>query len=198
MYKVDKVQKESRRIETIGRVISGLIYIILIPLIIFNFTLIIKSFINPKETPDFFGLKSFVIVSRSMEPTINKGDAILVKEVPESEIAVNDIVSFSQDGTNVTHRIVDVTQEDGKKQYTTKGDNNNTEDKEKITYEQIEGKYQFRIKKFGVFVSIIKSKFTLILLIVIIVVMYCHNNKRKEKSKMRKQKRENYNKDIQN
>ena len=54
MYKIDKIQKEKQRISTITRVISAIIYIILIPMIIFNFTLIIKSFINPNKTPDFF------------------------------------------------------------------------------------------------------------------------------------------------
>ena len=64
MYKIDKIQRENQRIHTIGRVISVILYIILIPIILFNFTLIIKSFINPDKTPDFFGYKSFVIVSR--------------------------------------------------------------------------------------------------------------------------------------
>ncbi len=194
MYKINKVQKQSERIETIGRVISSLIYIILIPIIVFNFTLIIKSFINPKKTPDFFGFKSFVIVSGSMEPTILKGDAILVREVPEEDIKINDIVSFIQDGTNVTHRIVAVTEEDGVKKYTTKGDNNNAEDREKITYEQIEGKYQFKINQFGVVVNLIKSKLTLILLVLIIILMYNHNRRSEQKRDIRKQKKENYEK----
>ena len=64
MYKIDKVQKENKRIHIIGKVINIILYIILIPIIIFKFTLIIKSFINPNQTPDFFGYKSFVIVSR--------------------------------------------------------------------------------------------------------------------------------------
>ena len=106
MYKIDKIQKENKRIHIIGKIISIVLYIILIPMIIFNFTLIIKSFINPNETPDFFGYKSFVIVSGSMEPTIMTGDAILVKEVPQSEIKENDIISFSQGEMIVTHRII--------------------------------------------------------------------------------------------
>lgn len=64
MYQINQVQKEKQRIQIIGKVISVILYIILIPMIIFNFTLIIKSFMNPNKTPDFFGFKSFVIVSR--------------------------------------------------------------------------------------------------------------------------------------
>lgn len=192
MYKIDKIQKENKRIHTIGRITSLILYIILIPIIIFNFTLIIKSFIHPNETPDFFGYKSFVIVSGSMEPTIMTGDAILVKEVPQNEIKVNDIISFSQGEMNVTHRVIEIIEENGIKKYKTKGDNNNTEDKEKITYEQIEGKYQFKINQFGIITEILKSKITLIILILMIVFIYYHKGKMEHKRQERKEKRRKY------
>ncbi|MCI8760994.1 MAG: signal peptidase I [Clostridia bacterium] len=191
MYKIDKIQKENQRIHTIGRVVSAILYIILIPIIIVNFTLIIKSFIHPNQTPDFFGYKSFVIVSGSMEPTIKKGDAIIVKEVPEEEIKANDIISFMQGQTNVTHRIIDITIENGVRKYKTKGDNNNSEDKEKITYEQIEGKYQLKINQFGVITNILKSKITLMILILIIIVMYVYKSRMENKRQKRKEKRKN-------
>ena len=194
MYKIDKIQKENQRIHTIGRVISAILYIVLIPMIIFNFTLIIKSFINPNKTPDFFGYKSFVIVSGSMEPTIKKGDAIFVKEVLEEEIKTNDIISFTQGETNVTHRIIGISQENGINKYTTKGDNNNTEDKEKISYEQIEGKYQFKISQFGMVTGILKNKITLIILIAIIIVINYYKVRIENKKQKRKQKREEYDK----
>lgn len=195
MYKIDKIQKENQRIHEIGRVISAILYIILIPIIIFNFTLIIKSFINPDKTPDFFGYKSFVIVSGSMEPTIKKGDAIFVKQVPEEEIKNNDIISFTIGNTNVTHRIIEITEEKGIKKYTTKGDNNNTEDKEKITYQQIEGKYQLKINQFGIVTQILKSKITLIILILMIVMISWYKNRIEKKKIERKAKRRNYEKE---
>lgn len=195
MYKIDKIQKENQRIHTIGRIISVIIYIILIPMIIFNFTLIIKSFINPKETPDFFGYKSFVIVSGSMEPTIMTGDAIFVKEVPQKEIKTNDIISFSQGGTIVTHRVIETTEENGVKRYKTKGDNNNTEDREKITYEQIEGKYQFKINQFGTIIKILKSKITLAILVIMIVIISFYRSKMEKKREERKEKRKKYKED---
>ena len=192
MYKIDKIQKEKQRIHIIVKVISTILYMILIPIIIFNFTLIIKSFINPNEIPDFFGYKSFVIVSGSMEPTIMTGDAILVKEVSENEIKINDIISFSQEGTIVTHRITEMIEENGVKKYKTKGDNNNAEDKEKITYEQIEGKYQFKIRQFGVIVEILKNKITLILLILTIIFIYYYRGRIENRKKLRKEKRRQY------
>lgn len=192
MYKIDKIQKENQRIHTIGKIFSVIIYIILIPIIIFNFALIIKSFINPGEIPDLFGYKSFVIVSGSMEPTIMTGDAILVKEVPQNEIKTDDIISFSQGGNIVTHRVIEIAEENGIKKYKTKGDNNNTEDKEKITYEQIEGKYQFKVNQFGVITEILKSKITLIILILIVISIYFYKRKMEKKRQERKEKRKKY------
>lgn len=193
MYKIDKVQKENQRIQVIGRIVSAILYIILIPIIIFNLTLIIKSFLNPNQTPDFFGYKSFVIMSGSMEPTIKKGDAILVKEVPEEEIRINDIISFTiQNKTNVTHRVIGIAEENGKRKYTTKGDNNNTEDKERITYEQIDGKYQFKISQFGIVINLLKSKITLMILVGIMIFIACYKSKIKKRKEQRKEKRKKY------
>lgn len=195
MYKIDKIQKEKQRIDILGKMVSIIIYIILIPIIIFNFTLIMKSFIYPNKTPDFFGYKSFVIVSGSMEPTIKKGDAIFVKNVAEEEIKINDIISFQTavpTKTNVTHRVIEIMEEDGVKKYTTKGDNNNTEDKEKITYQQIEGKYQFKINQFGIVTNILKSKITLVILIMLIVIISFYRAKNEKKKQKRKEKRKEY------
>lgn len=192
MYRIDKIEKENRRIHTIGKIVSIILYIILIPMIIFNFTLIIKSFINPKEIPDFLGYKSFVIVSGSMEPTIMTGDAILVKEVPQKEIKINDIISFSQGETIVTHRVIEIVEENGIKKYKTKGDNNNTEDREKIAYEQIEGKYQLKINQFGTIIKILKSKITLAILVIIIVIITCYRSRIEKKREERKEKRKKY------
>ncbi len=196
MYKIDKVQKEKKRIHIIGKIFSIIIYIILIPIIIFNFTLIIKSFINPNKTPDFFGYKNFVIVSRSMEPTIMRGDAIFVKESSEDEIKVNDIISFVEDGTIVTHRVVDIINQNGINKYKTKGDNNNTADKKLKTYEEIEGKYQFKISKFGIVAEILKNKITLIVLVIIVILISLYKNKLEKKKQARREKRLQYEKNV--
>ena len=169
-------------------------YLILIPIITINLTLMIKSFINPEQTPDFFGYKNFVIVSGSMEPTIKKQDAILVKEVPQDEIRSNDIVAFTQGKNKVTHRIIEIIEENGSKKYKTKGDNNYTEDKEKITYEQIEGKYQFKINQFRVMTEIMNSRITLIILVFILLFIYYNKVRMRKRKEERKRKREHYKK----
>lgn len=197
MYKLLKINMNNKRLKTIVKVISILIYIITIPIIIFNMTLIIKSYINPNEMPSFFGYKNYTIVSRSMENTINKNDVIIIKEVSQNEINKNDIIAFYQNNQVITHRIVDVIEDNGVIKYVTKGDNNVHEDKELVTYEQIEGKYQFKLNGFGVILRILQNLVTLIILIIILILNCLYGYNRKRKKEIRKQKRQIYNKNSQ-
>ena len=48
LYKIDKIQKESKRIQIILKIIVTIINILLIPIIIFNITLIIESVLYRK------------------------------------------------------------------------------------------------------------------------------------------------------
>ena len=172
MYAINEVRKHNEFISCITKIINIILYIITIPIIIFNFIIIIKTIINPNEVPDFFGYKDFMIVSGSMEPTIMTGDAIIVKEVPESELHENDIISFRDKNIITTHRIIKIEKQGNRTLYTTKGDNNNTEDREKISYEEIEGKYQFKLEGLGIIIKILQSKVTLLILVAILLINY--------------------------
>lgn len=193
MYKLLKINMSNKRLKLIVKIISILIYIITIPIIIFNMTLIVKSYVKPNETPSFFGYKNFIIVSKSMENTINKNDVIIIKEVQKDEIHKDDIIAFFQNNEVITHRIVDVLEDNGVTKYLTKGDNNLHEDKDLVTYEQIEGKYQFKISGFGIILKILKNPITLIILIIILILNCFYGYNRKRKKEIRKQKREVYN-----
>lgn len=192
MYRVNTTEKESFRFKIFLKIIYVLVYIIIIPILIYNFTLIIKSFIFEDEIPDFFGYKNFVIISESMEPTINVDDSIFVKEVAEEELKVNDIISYNINGEIITHRIVKIQNEDGEKIYITKGDNNRAEDKWKVTYEDIEGKYIFKINGFGKFMEMLKSKVFLGILIILIILSIVYSNNLSKKKLIRKEKRLKY------
>lgn len=196
MYRISDFEKSSKRMFIFEKLVMILLYIIIIPIIIYNLTLMIKSYINPIEIPDFFGFKSFVIISESMEPTIMTGDAILVKEVKQEELKVKDIISF-QDGDSInTHRIVEILEDNGIIKYKTKGDNNKKEDKELVTYDKIEGVYQFRIKGFGKIVEVIKNKITLVVLLIILVLISACQVRINKRRLTRKEKRYEYNKNY--
>ena len=127
-----------------------------------------------------------------MEPTINPGDAIFIKEVPQNELKENDIISFRDGDIINTHRIVRINDNNGNITYTTKGDNNKNEDRVAVSYDKIEGKYEFKLSGVGILVEMIKSKITLVILLIILILIYYQVRISKRKLK-RKEERYNYN-----
>ena len=146
----------------------------------------------PLAIPRFMGYDIYNVVSGSMEPTIMTEDVIFVKKVPQVEIKEQDIISFRDGDSITTHRIVSIEEQNGIKKYKTKGDNNNVEDRELVSYENIEGKYQFKIDKFGNIIEILKSKLTLLILVFILAVNSWYSYRVSLRKQKRKEKREKY------
>lgn len=121
---------------------------ILTPILFVSAVILVDSHMNPDEIPSFFGWKPFIVLSGSMETEIYSGDVAVVKE--DSSYKKGDIIAFkSDDNIVITHRIVEIIQEDGKTKYVTKGDNNNSTDRGHVLPEQVEGIYQFKISRLG-------------------------------------------------
>ena len=131
----------------------------------------IQTKVNPNKIPTIFGNKIFIVLSGSMESEVYKGDLVIVKNTKADSLEVNDIIAFrDKDNYVVTHRIIKIVEEDGKKVFTTKGDNNNTEDSDKVTEEQIEGKYVKKISGFGNVLLTMKKPLTLFIVLGVIVL----------------------------
>lgn len=122
------------------------------------------------ETP-LYG--AYVIVSGSMEPLIKIKDAVLIKRVDsDNELKQGDVVTYRATdptyyGILITHRIVDIKEENGKKIYVTKGDHNETVDRSPIDFNQITGKVVMRIPKIGYIKYFLVSSYGWIIAIVI-------------------------------
>ncbi len=91
-------------------------------LLVCNLTIIIKGTVNPDTPPTVFGVTPMVVLSGSMsgsaEDHIEVGDLIFDTKPEIDNLKEGDVVSFMQDKTVVTHRIVEITTaENGKKQY---------------------------------------------------------------------------------
>lgn len=119
----------------IGNIVSKIILILLIILLAVNiYSLVVKSTTSQQFTK-IFGYTNAVVISGSMEPSINVDDMVIIKE--EDSYQVGDVITFVQgNNTGTTHRIVEKT-DNG---FITKGDNNNTEDTALVTEDQIIGK----------------------------------------------------------
>jgi len=143
-----KKQTEKEKSGTGSRiltVIGTVLCVILIPILIINCVLIVKSFVSD-EVPSVAGTMPLIVLTDSMYPVIESGDLIIChKEEPEN-IQVNDVISFfdpaGKGSTIVTHRVIEVTEKDGQLAWRTKGDNNNTEDRLPVTADKLVAVYE--------------------------------------------------------
>lgn len=99
------------------------------------------------------GLRTFTVLSGSMEPTYHTGSLIYVKNVDAAKLSEGTVITFMLDENTVaTHRIVGVVpdeDEPGVVRYRTKGDANNVEDGGLVHYKNIIGTPVFSIPKLG-------------------------------------------------
>ena len=196
MYKLSDFDKSSKHLYKIGKILSTIICIVILFLIIFNVTLMIKSYINPNELPSFLGIKSFVIVSESMEPTIMTNDVIFITNTSKENLSVGDIISFKTGDYINTHRIIRIEEENGEEVYITKGDNNKDEDRGYVRFQDIEGKYLFRLPGFGKITEILKSKVTLLILLIILVLISYYEVRISKRRLKRKEERFEFNRKL--
>jgi len=114
----DKAQEENEKrgvAHLIGNIIGIAIIAVLLPIMIVNMTLIIKSYTQPDKVPAVFGVAPLIVMSGSMDPVIMVNDLIFVKRVDPATLEVGDIIAFQPAGatTVVTHRIVGVLPPEG-------------------------------------------------------------------------------------
>lgn len=116
--------------------------------------------------------EAYIILSGSMEPEISVGDIVVTKNIKENELAIGDVISFRSGSMVVTHRITNINKNGNDIEYTTKGDNNNTEDIGTITYKDIIGKYSYKIPKIGHAMLFIKQNFLIVIAIIILLIIF--------------------------
>ena len=134
-------------------IIGTVLCIILLPILIINLTLIVKSYINTDEVPSLGGVFPMIVLTDSMYPEIAAGDLIICNTADPEEIQVNDVISFFDpmgSGTAVvTHRVMEIVEKDGEISFRTKGDNNNAEDQVLVPADSLIGTYKSRIPGLG-------------------------------------------------
>lgn len=156
-------------------VLGAVLCVILIPILVINLTLIIKSYANKDDVPSIGGYLPLIVLTDSMYPDIKSGDLIICHTADAEEIEVNDVISFfdpAGNGTSiVTHRVIEVVREDGELFFRTKGDNNNIEDKDPVPAENLVGVYKTRIAGAGNIAMFMQSTAGLIVCVVLPIVL---------------------------
>lgn len=156
-------------------VLGTVLCIILIPILIINCTLIIKSYTNKDEVPSIGGVLPLIVLTDSMYPEIHGGDLIICKAGDAEAVEEGDIIAFfdpAGNGTSiVTHRVADVTEKDGEIAFITKGDANNTEDMLPVTEDDLVGVYMKRIPGAGNIAMFMQSTTGLIVCVLLPIIL---------------------------
>lgn len=180
-----------KRIEITNKtkvIVKKLLYVILI-LLLYNVFLISKSSLSTKNAKDIFGYRAYIIITDSMKPNIHLGDIVIATKVPEEKLKTGDIITFSKNGENISHRIIGIEEEPEGKKYITKGDNNNIEDSEKIKYNDIEGMKIFVIPFLGKLILILRNKIYIVLFFLLILILWLYTVKIEKKKRTRREKK---------
>ncbi len=193
LYTNQEITKRKNIEIKLKNILNIIIYIILIIIMTYNISLIIQSVLNPNKTPSFLGIKTYVIISGSMEPNIQIGDIVITKE--ENNLQIGDIISYRKGHSVITHRISQINKnENGDITYKTKGDNNNTEDSEEIANGDIEGKVVKIIPKLGKISLVLQNKVIIIVVLIIFYMYISKNYKKNKRLNLRHLKRMEYEK----
>ena len=153
------------------KIIEKIIHVILNIVIAFIFLLVIVVGYNymqlqimHKDDANFFGYTVFEVSTGSMAKTINVYDVILVKIT--KDVNENDIVTYKNEDELITHRIMEI---NGDK-IITKGDANNTEDRE-ITKDAIIGKVISVYPRVGIWAKVFSEPNVLICVFITLILI---------------------------
>lgn len=152
-------------IKIIGNIIF---YVILISLLLV--TLIMGKASKTGQAPSFLGYKVYSVLTGSMNPTIEPGGLIIIKEVSAQNVKEGDVITFGSASTDnvTTHRVIGIENNNGIK-FITKGDANNVQDPNPVDSKLLIGKVVKFIPYAGSVAMFIQENMFLIIAELIIV-----------------------------
>lgn len=119
------------------------------------------------KTDKLFGVRSMVVLSGSMEPYLPVGSVVYVQKSPT--YTKGDVISFkTSSGITVTHRITDV----AKEKFVTKGDANNSQDKELVASKDVIGKSIFVAPYLGYVIEFLRTPKGFVIFIIAPALIY--------------------------
>jgi signal peptidase I len=115
-----------------------------------------------------------VVLSGSMEPRMSPGDAVIVREVPASEIERQDIITYQRQGsdTPTTHRVIEKQSTEEGVAYVTKGDANEERDRGTVSHDRVVGEVIFVIPFIGHVVQFANTQLGFLVLVLTPMVLF--------------------------
>jgi len=137
----------------------------LVLLIVINLYLGLNKGLSNDPVPKFLGISPLIVLSGSMQPAINPGDIVVIREQPAQRYQLGDVATYLDGHTAFTHRIIGQ-EADG---FVLKGDNNNVAD-DIVPPERFLGKVVLRIPKAGLAVLFFKTPIGMVLLCILLIL----------------------------
>lgn len=163
---------------TVRVTITSFIFLI-VPFVVFTLV--------TSKTDVIAGIRSFVVLTGSMSPSIPQGSIIYTRKTLNYK--TGDVITFKRENNIVTHRIYN---KDSKGfTYQTKGDANNTVDSELVSSKEVLGKSIFFVPYVGILVLFLKTFPGYALFIIfptVFFIVFELNNIRKEIMKQAEKK----------
>ena len=157
-------------------VVGIIMCVILVPILVINCTLLVKSFINKEAVPDFGGMLPMIVLTDSMYPDIESGYLIICKTIDAEDVEVGDVISFYDPEGNgtavVTHKVIEIIDENGSLSFKTMGINNNTEDRLPVPAKDVIAEYTgVRVPGAGNFALFMQSSTGLIVCVILPIIV---------------------------
>src|SRR5690606_10158043 len=151
---------KSKTLKVVKKWSSRVITTLLTITLIFMIFVVISSKASGGE-PSIFGYELKTVLSGSMEPGIKTGSIIAVKPGGDmTRFKEDDVITFLKEKDMlVTHRVVEVIENNSQVMYRTKGDNNGAPDSELVLSDNVVAEYKgFTIPFVGYLINFAQSK----------------------------------------
>ena len=154
--------------------ISIVLWAVILLAALFAFTTLATRDTN--QVASLAGYTPLTVASDSMSPTFRAGDLIIIRKCDPQTLKEGDIVTFHTIINNEfalnTHRITEIQDLGGARNYVTKGDNNELADIHMIADGDIVGKYVGHLAGFGKVMSFLSSSLGFLLVIVLPLLIF--------------------------
>lgn len=154
--------------------ISVVLWAVILLAALFAFTTLATRDTN--QVASLAGYTPLTVASDSMSPTFRAGDLIIIRKCDPQTLKEGDIVTFHTIINNEfalnTHRITEIQDLGGARNYVTKGDNNELADIHMIADGDIVGKYVCHLAGFGKVMSFLSGSLGFLLVIVLPLLIF--------------------------
>ncbi|MGN1119637.1 MAG: signal peptidase I, partial [Oscillospiraceae bacterium] len=160
-------------LKNIVSVLSWIILIFALIATVFAFTADRSSGVT-----SVFGFIPMTVESDSMAPTFSKNDLIIDREIEDvTALQEDDVITFWTliNGQRVrnTHRIIEVSRENGNISFTTKGDNNDAKDTLRVYPADIIGKWDgLKLAGFGAVINFLRTQLGFCICVIVPLVLF--------------------------